>query len=183
MENEQETIIDSTNNEEVAEVVEETVDNQEEPEKPEREEETPEAKHARLKRQLAQHEKKFGFKEEGDKPEPKKKKEAELSFKDTLAIAKADVHEDDLDEVIEFAKFKGMSVADALKSEKLKAMISVNKEHRTSADVANTASARRGSAKISDDVLLDKAAKGEMPDSDADIQRLLKLKQAQSMGK
>lgn len=79
--NENDDIITPENNDE--EIEEE--DKEEEAPKPEKTPETPEAKRARLKRQLNQHDKKFGFKDEepaekAEKPAPKTEKSGDFDY-------------------------------------------------------------------------------------------------------
>jgi len=97
----------------------------------------------------------------------------DLSFKDGLAIMKANVPEEDIDEVVNYAKFKGISVTQALKDDVMKATLSLKSEQRNVAEATNTSSARRGSAKVSKQALIDNAKKGILPESDEDISRLL----------
>lgn len=113
---------------------------------------------------------------------PEKKPEAtasiskdKLSTTDFYAVVKADIPEDDLGEVIEFANLKNISVAEALKHPVVKAILSTNAETRKVAEGTNTSGARRGNAKLSDEALLSNAESGKLPESDDDIVRLIKL--------
>src|SRR5690606_10314539 len=47
-----------------------------------------------------------------------------LSQKDMFALIKADVHEDDISEVADYAKLKGITVAEALKAPVVKTILS-----------------------------------------------------------
>lgn len=100
----------------------------------------------------------------------------DLSQKDLYAMVKADVSEEDFDEVVEFAKFKKISVSEALKLPVLKTILSDKSEQRKSALATSTGSSRRSNAKLSDEALLENANKGIMPDSDEDIRRLASIK-------
>lgn len=71
--------------------------------------------------------------EDGKKNKPL---EDSLSQSDLLAVAKADIHEDDMEEVIEFAKFKKIAIKDALKNESLQVILKDRVEKRKSAEVA-----------------------------------------------
>lgn len=104
---------------------------------------------------------------------PPKKKEGEdddegsknnLSTKDTIAIMNAKVHEEDIDEVVEYATFKKISVADALKSSVVKATLAERAEARKSAEATQTRTTPRANAKLSDDEIVKKAQKGEIPE-------------------
>jgi len=112
-----------------AEVIDTDVDEQEVDETPDESEEvkepkealteTPDAKRARLKRQLDQHEKKHGFKEEVSV------KDNESSSDDRynrLALRQEGVTEKDEQNIaIEYAKWKGIDVVDAIKLPAVKA--------------------------------------------------------------
>ena len=101
-----------------------------------------------------------------------------LSPFDLIAVTKANLDEEGLSEVMEYAKFKKISISEALKSSAVKAIIAEREENKKVAEATNTGQARRGTSKVSDDVLLENARKGIMPDSDADIKRLLSLRRA-----
>jgi hypothetical protein len=96
-----------------------------------------------------------------------------LSPKDIVELAKvaADVHEDDLQEVLDWAKFKNISPTEAKKQ--LKSQLESKDEQRKTASVANVTNARRGPTKLSGEEILDKARKGWTPDSEEDIDRLV----------
>ena len=182
MENEfnEETIIEpqETNETEVVEEspIEETQEEIPQEVTEEKPQETPEAKYARLKRQTEQLEKKYGF-----QPKPKAQQaetvQTGLSSKDTIALINAKVHEDDVADVLDYAKYKKISVAEALKSGVIKASLTEKDELRTTAQATNTGKTRSGSSKVSGDTLLSKAQKtGEIPDSDEGMDALLKAR-------
>lgn len=100
----------------------------------------------------------------------------DLSSKDIIAITSAKLHEDDIDEVVNYAKYQGVSVSQALKSDVMKATLALKSEQRNVAEATNTGPARRGTAKASAETLLSNASQGKLPDSDADIERLLSAK-------
>lgn len=99
-----------------------------------------------------------------------------LSTLDLIALSRADVDEDTLSEVMDYAKYKKMSIAEALKSPLIKATLADRKETKRVADATNTGSARRGTSKTSDYSLLENARNGNMPDSVEDINRLIELR-------
>lgn len=103
-------------------------------------------------------------------------KEEGLSTKDTIAIMNAKVHEDDIDEVVEYARFKKIPVSEALKASVIKASLAEKTENRKTAEVANMGAARRSATKPSDEEILSKARGGEFPEDDADIARLVAAK-------
>lgn len=175
MENEQEeVIIDSTPTDEL-EVEEPIVGPQEETQEevtPETEKpkETPEAKFARLTRQAEQLAKKHGFKTKVEEPQERQ----DLTTKDIIVLSKANIHEEDIDEVLEYAKFKKISVADALKSSVIKASIAEKAEFRRTSEATNSGKTRSGAQKVSGEALIAKAQKtGELPDSDEGIEALV----------
>lgn len=96
------------------------------------------------------------------------------STADIIALSK--VHEDDVERVERFAKSEGISVREALKNDELKAILSLREEQRTTASAANVSTTRRTSAKITDEVLVSKASRGELPDDDDGIARLIAAK-------
>ncbi len=101
-------------------------------------------------------------------------KESELSSKDTIALIKANVHEDDVDEVLEYARFRKIPVSEALKSPIIKATLTEKEELRNTANATNTGRTRSGSSKPSGNALLEKAKKtGELPDSDDGLAALV----------
>lgn len=95
-----------------------------------------------------------------------------LSAFDLMAVAKADITEEDLAEVMDYAKYKKISVSEALKSTVVKASLAEKAENRKAAEATATTGGRRQSGKVSDTSLVDKARGGEMPESDEDIKRL-----------
>lgn len=176
----EETIIDSeeTNEDELELETEESTEEpvsegENEGETTEKPKETPEAKRARLKRQLEQLDKKHGFKDAEVKPVSKP---GELSPKDVLVLAKADIHEDDIEDVVKWAKFEGISVSEALRSDHIKALTSTRAEQRKTAEATHTGTARRSSQKLTDEALLESASSGKIPESDEEIARLIKAK-------
>lgn len=120
------------------------------------------------------------------KPETKEKKPEEnhttskekLTQTDLIAIVKADIPEEDLDEIIDYAKLKKISVKDALKTPLIVGMLAEKKEQRATAESTNTNGGRRGSSKVSDSELIENARKGVFPESDEDVARLVRLKRA-----
>jgi len=96
-----------------------------------------------------------------------------LSTTDLYALVTNKVHEDDIREVVDFARFKGISVKEALKTPTIKTMLSANEEYRQTAQATNTKRARGGAREVSEETLLKNAQKGELPENDNDIQRLV----------
>jgi|SRR3990167_9690935 len=165
---------DSTNGEETEETKEESVQEETEESKDEKTEDV-EVLKEQNKKLYARVKKAEGFElvdgkwvkkpKEQPKPTETKKPESSLSEKDLLAIMQANVSAEDLDEVKRIAKVLEMPVREALKQKLAKDFLANKAEERTSAQVANTRSAR-GSTKVSGDVLIEKARKGELPETD-----------------
>ena len=96
-----------------------------------------------------------------------------LSQNDLYALIKSDVAEEDISEVVDYAKLKKVSISEALKSNVVKTLLKEKAEERNVATASNTGTAKRSSAKTPDDVLLKNARKGEIPESDEDMKRLI----------
>lgn len=109
-------------------------------------------------------------------PSPKASKQGDLGSKDLYALMEAKVPQDDIDEVVEYAKFKGVSVAEALKTSFVKTTLSEKAEQRRIAEATNVGNTRRNSGKVSDDSIVSKAQSGELPESDEDLIRLIKTR-------
>lgn len=107
------------------------------------------------------------------KPAPKA---GELSTKDIYALMDAKVPEQDIEKVQEIATLKGISVSEAIKLPLTRQILSDEAEQRNTASAANVGGSKRSSSKISDEVLLAKAQKGELPTSDEDIMRLTRIR-------
>lgn len=105
----------------------------------------------------------------------------ELGTTDVIYLAKADIHDDDMDEVLRHAKLHNVSVKEA--HSYLKPILDVRVEQRKTAEASNVGSSKRGSGKISDEVLLSKASKGEISANDADIERLIEARFQAKKGK
>jgi len=87
----------------------------------------------------------------------------ELTTKDTIALMNAKVHEDDIDDVVDYAKYKGISVTEALKSSVVKSSLAEKEEQRKTALAIQTGNKRPTNQKVSDQELVEKANKGELP--------------------
>lgn len=111
-------------------------------------------------------------------PESKPRKESELSTMDIIALSKANLEQEDVEEVMEYAKFKGISIHEALKSSVVKATIQEKAEMRLTAQATNVNGSRRSTGKVSDETLLSNAKKGIMPESDEEMRRLIKARRA-----
>ncbi len=103
-----------------------------------------------------------------------------INLADSVAILNAKVHEDDIERVERYAKSEGVSIREALKDPELKAILALREENRNTAVATNTSNTRRGSTQVAADVLIANAQNGKLPDSDADIERLIAAKRKQT---
>jgi hypothetical protein len=99
-----------------------------------------------------------------------------LSTKDVLYLAKADIHAEDVDDVLNYAKKMGVSVSEAHKF--YAPILSERAQERKSANAAHTKGGARGTSKVSGDDLLRKAEQtGEVPDDAEGMQKLFEARQ------
>jgi hypothetical protein len=104
--------------------------------------------------------------------EAPKEKEPSLSTQDLIALMNAKVNEDDISEVEDYARFKKISIKEALKTSTIKTFLAEREEQRNVAAATNVSAARRSPSRISEETLISKASKGELPESDDEIKRL-----------
>ncbi len=100
------------------------------------------------------------------KEEKVEETKGDLVSRDTIALIQAKVIEsEDIDEVLEYAKFKKISVSEALKSSVVKATLAEKAEFRRTAEAANTGTNKRVVNKVDDAAALEETfQKGEIPD-------------------
>lgn len=101
------------------------------------------------------------------------------TLEDQMALLKADVAVEDISVVTDYAKFKGISIVEALKSGVVKAELAEKRELRATAAASNVGGAKRASNQVSDDALLENARNGKMPESAAEIERLNRIRRGQ----
>ena len=100
-----------------------------------------------------------------------------LSTSDIIALTRANIEDEDIDEVIDYARYKKVSIAEALKSGVVKATLQEKSEERKSAQAVYTGSGtRRAGGSVSDERLMADARKGIMPESETDMARLTTLR-------
>lgn len=103
--------------------------------------------------------------------------DSKLSTSDILFLSKADIHEDDMPEVIEWAKFKKIDVKTAYNQ--LKTTLDIKNEQRKTASVTMTGRTQRGVSKVTGEDLLAKAEQtGEVPDDTEGLNKLFMARQA-----
>ena len=116
------------------------------------------------------------------KDEEKPTSSDDLTNKDVIFLAKADIHEDDVDEVLEWAKFKKVSVSEAYKQ--MKTTLDVRAEERKTANATNTQQRTRGTSKTDGEDILQKAeSTGEVPTSAKDMDKLAEARMARLKAK
>lgn len=102
------------------------------------------------------------------KPKAQPAQDSSLSVHDAIALMTAKVTEaEDIKEVEDYARFRGISVSEALKSSVVKTLLADKAEMRRTAQATNTGKARAGSATVSEDVILKNAQQGKLPDDPA----------------
>lgn len=131
---------------------------------------------AEKNKQLAENQRKRAEKAEKKSKGVTKSDESGLSTKDILALSKANIDTDDLDEVLDYAKYKNLPIHEVLNSPVLKATLAEASELRKSASVVSTGAGRRAGTATSDERILADASRGIMPSSDLDLARLTKLR-------
>jgi uncharacterized protein YkwD len=99
-----------------------------------------------------------------------------LTVKDGFALAKADVNDDDVEDVLEYATFKKISVAEALKSNVVKTMLAEKNEFRQSQNASTGSTVKRATPKITDDSILENARKGNLKEDENEIRALFRAR-------
>lgn len=106
----------------------------------------------------------------------KKDTHTNLSMRDYLALAKADISADDIEEIQEFAAIKKVSISEAMNAPVIKAILREKAEQRKASEATNTGTAKRSVSRATDEQLIEKAKKGEMPESEEDMIRLIRAR-------
>ncbi len=86
-------------------------------------------------------------------------KDGDISNKDILFFAKADIHAEDIDEVTEMARLKKISASEAY--DFMKPILDRKAEERKTASATHTKGGARGSAKVAPADLLAQASRNE----------------------
>ena len=123
------------------------------------------------------------LKEKEKEAQPPKTEEGKLSQADLLYLAKADVHADDIDELVTIAKNAGKSVRETLQQGWVKSYLAEKQEERKTAEASVTKTKGMGRKSSSGEELLAKAEKGELPDKPEDIDKLVDAQLARKAGK
>jgi predicted nucleic acid-binding protein len=92
-------------------------------------------------------------------------KQTGLTPMDAIVLSTAKITDvDDIEEVVSYAKFKGIEIKDALKDKTMQTILRTKAEERQTAEATNTGGSRRGAAKPSDEQLLANARSGKSVD-------------------
>ena len=95
---------------------------------------------------------------------PSEKQDAQLTPLDAIMLSKANITEaDDIEELVKYANFRGITVKDALKDKTALTILRDRAEMRQTAEATNTGNARRGSSKVSDEQILADVNEGKFP--------------------
>lgn len=94
-----------------------------------------------------------------------------MSEGDLIAIVRAGVADEDIDELKGYATYRKLPIRDAIKDKTWKSIQSEREEERRSAQATSTGSAR-GSSKASPESVLAEASRGNLPEKDEDIEAL-----------
>ena len=97
-------------------------------------------------------------------------KQNDMSLKDIRALQ--DVHDEDVDDILDYAKYKGISTAEAKKSPAMIALLKSKEEDRKTAQAANSGGGKRGTTQVSDERILEDFSRGKVSENDDDIARL-----------
>ena len=100
-------------------------------------------------------------------------KKDDLTMLEAMTLMKNNVNEEDIESVKRFAKLENISIAEALKNDELKAVLHVREEKRKTAEATSTGRTPRGKSEVSDEVIIARASKGEIPDANtSDAEKL-----------
>lgn len=120
--------------------------------------------------------------EKAERPHLRQQKEGELTTKDVLYLAKENLHEEDQEMLLKYAKANDISLQDARKD--LKGVFDVKNQERTSAAAIHTSGSARGISKPSGADILEKARQtGEVPDDEEGLSALFDARRAQKIRK
>lgn len=96
--------------------------------------------------------------------ETSKKDEDSLSTTDIYALVKAEVPEEDVEEVLKASKLLGKSIAESLKDDVVISILATKQEQRDTVKATSTDNKRSTTKKISGAEVLKKMSTGEMPE-------------------
>jgi hypothetical protein len=135
-----------------------------------------EAENAKLKKAYEDQKKRAEIAEKKAKSVKTQTETSTLTVKDGFALAKANVADEDVDDVLEYARFKNIPVAEALKTNFVKNMLAEKEEFRKSQEVSVTPNHKRASPKVTDDMILENARQGKFDESEDAIKALFRAR-------
>lgn len=103
------------------------------------------------------------YKTKASQPAEKTKETESLSFKDAYALQEAKVHIDDVDEVVEIANLKRISITEALKLSITRAILKEKSEVRATKQAQNKDIRRKGNSATNSAEILNNLSKGNIP--------------------
>lgn len=89
---------------------------------------------------------------------------SKLDPSDVFVLVKANVLEEDVPDIVEYARFKKISIRDALQTNFVKALLSDKAEERATAEATHTGSARRSAGAKNSRDIINEASRGNLPD-------------------
>ena len=110
----------------------------------------------------------------------KEEKEGGLSTRDTIYLAKAEIHDDDVEDVLNYANKMGVSVKDA--HEFYKPILKERDEERKTSLATNVKGGQRGSSKDTPEAILSRASRGQLPTTDEGIEKLAEARMKAKLG-
>jgi len=131
-------------------------------------------------KELAENYKIRAEKAEKGKKEDKELPKPEYSLSDIRALS--DVPDEDVEEVVGWAKFKNITVAEAKKTSEMQSILKLRLEERRSAAASNTGGSR-ASTTITGATLIQRAKQGQFPEKDEDIEKLAEARMAEKLNK
>jgi len=97
-------------------------------------------------------------------------KKIEITPMDSISLMEAKVtNVDDINEVLDYARFKNVPVLEALDSDVVKTMLANKTAERKTANATSTKGGKRGAHKPSGDELISEAGEGKFPDDPDDL--------------
>ena len=118
------------------------------------------------------------YKTRAEKAEAERKEKKEttdsLDIKDTIYLGKADIHDDDLDEVLDYARNMKVSVREA--HEHYKPILADRNDERRTAQATQTKSPRGITKNSGEDTLRKAESTGEVPESEKEMEAMLQAR-------
>jgi len=115
------------------------------------------------------------------------KVDSSITAKDVLILSGAGItHEEDVEAVESWAKYKGISIKEALNDSMLKTVLATKQEERKTAQLTQTRGGARGTSTPSADAILADARKGKISESETEIANLAQArmqKRLEQLGK